>query len=137
MAAEDDRTTAKQPEQQAGAPADSNSNLGWLWAGLLVAPVAFLFNLQANYTLTQKLCPGGRTVLLHAVSIFFLLVAAGGGLIAWRNWERAGRTWPDEAGNRTVRNRFLSAVGLLLSVLCFLIIIAQWIPQFIFSPCLR
>lgn len=108
-----------------------------LWAGVLVAPMAFLSNLQANYTLTQKLCPGGRTSLLHCTTLFFLLLALAGGLIAWSNWTRAGREWPDESAERVMRNRLLAAVGVMISLLSALIIIAQWIPQFIFNPCMR
>ena len=110
----------------------------WLWAGVLVAPLAFLFNLQVNYTLTQEICYAGwRKALLHIMTLFFLLLTTSGGLIAWRNWGRAGRKWPDESEDKRVRNRFLAAVGLMFSALCFLIIVAQWIPQFIFDPCMR
>ena len=118
--------------------ASRERGLLWLWAGVLVAPVAFLFNLQVNYTLTQEICYAGwRKALLHIMTLFFLLLATSGGFIAWRNWGRAGRQWPDEAEDNAVRNRLLSAVGLLFSLLCFLIIVAQWIPQFIFDPCQR
>lgn len=108
-----------------------------LWAGLLTAPAAFLFSLQANYTLTQKLCPRGPMLVLHLVTILFLLGAAGGGFLAWRNWQRAGLIWPGEAANKHVRTRFLAALGLAFSALCAFIIIAQLIPQFFFNPCQR
>jgi protein-S-isoprenylcysteine O-methyltransferase Ste14 len=104
---------------------------------LFIAPLAFLFNLQVNYTLTQMLCPGGKMLPLHIMTAFFLLAAAIGGFIAWRNWERAGRRWPNESGSKTMRSRFMGAVGLMLSALCFLGIVWQWIPQFIFNPCQR
>jgi Ca2+/H+ antiporter len=133
----DDRTTTEDGATQRSVESARSNGLAWLWAGLLVAPVAFLFNLQTNYTLTQKLCPGGRMVFLHIMSLFFLLVTTAGGLIAWRNRERAGRARPNEAGDKTARNRFLGTVGLMMSVLSFLLIIAQWIPQFIFNPCQR
>jgi uncharacterized membrane protein len=116
---------------------DRQDGILWLWAGLLLAPLAVLLNLQVNYTLTQKLCPDGRMLILHLVTLLFLLAAAGGGLIAWRNWARAGTVWPDESEDNQTRDRFLSAVGLLISVLCLLAIVAMWIPQFIFSPCQR
>jgi protein-S-isoprenylcysteine O-methyltransferase Ste14 len=124
-------------ETQAKAESNGKRSLLTLWAGVLLAPLAFLSSLQANYTLTQKLCPGGRTLLLHVVTIFFMLIAAGGGLIAWRTWQRAGKEWPDESEDQRTRNRFLAIVGLMTSALSFLIIVAQWIPQFIFNPCQR
>ena len=115
----------------------AQSSLAWLLAGWLVAPLAFLSNLQANYTLTQMLCPGGRMLPLHLMTAFFLLASAAGGLVAWRTWERAGRSWPNESESKTMRSRFMGVVGLMLSVLCFLGIVWQWIPQFIFNPCQR
>ena len=124
------RTQAKEDSTREGS-------LLWLWAGVLIAPLAFLFSLQANYTLTQKLCPGGRLLVLHSMTLCFLLLAAGGGFVAWRNWTRAGRGWPDESEDNTVRDRFMATIGLMISFLCSLIIIALWIPQFIFDPCQR
>jgi hypothetical protein len=108
-----------------------------LWAGVLLGPMAFLLNLQVNYTLTQELCPGGRTSILHVVTIIFLLLSAAGGLIAWLNWRGAGQTVQDESADKRTRNRFMAMVGLMISALSFLIIVAQWIPQFIFNPCMR
>jgi small-conductance mechanosensitive channel len=88
--------------------------------------------------LTQKLCPEGRArLVLSAMTLIFLLATAGGGLIAWRSWTRAGRKWPDESANKIVRSRFMAALGLLISVLCFFGIVAQWIPQLFFNPCQR
>jgi protein-S-isoprenylcysteine O-methyltransferase Ste14 len=122
---------------QAKAESNGKRALLTLWAGVLLAPMAFLSNLQVNYTLTQMLCPGGRTVLLHMATILFMLITAGGCLIAWRTWQRAGKEWPDESEDKRTRNRFLGIVGLMISALSFLIIVAQWIPQFIFNPCQR
>ena len=126
-------------ESKAQANEDQRRSVGllWLWAGVLVAPMAFLSHMQVNYTLTQKLCPGGRTVLLHLVTLLFLLVTAGCVLIAWRSWQRAGKGLPDESDDKQTRNRFLAVVGMMISALSFLIIVAQWIPQFVFNPCQR
>jgi hypothetical protein len=107
----------------------------WLWAGLLIAPLAFLLHLQINYMLTTQLCPGGRKIILHVVTFAFLLVAACGGLVAWRNWDALGSKLPGEAGSILERSRFMAIVGLLISALVALVFIAQLIPQFFFDPC--
>jgi hypothetical protein len=70
---------------QAKGESASQASLLSLWAGVLLAPMAFLSGLQANYTLTQKLCPGGRMSLLHVATLLFLLITGAGILIAWRN----------------------------------------------------
>jgi TRAP-type C4-dicarboxylate transport system permease small subunit len=109
----------------------------WLWAGLLTAPLAFLLHLQINYMLVTQLCQSEHKIILHLVTLAFLLMAASGGFIAWRNWESAGRKWPADVGSVTERSRFMAIVGLLISALVVLALIAQLIPQFIYDPCHR
>jgi TRAP-type C4-dicarboxylate transport system permease small subunit len=109
----------------------------WLWAGLLTAPLSFLLHLQVNYMLVTQLCQSEHKLALHLVTLAFLLIAAGGGFVAWRNWEAAGRKWPGETGSVLERSRFMAVVGLLISALIILAFIAQLIPQFIFDPCHR
>ncbi len=113
------------------------SGILWLWAGLLTAPLAFLLHLQVNYALVQQLCQSEHKRVLHLVTLVFLLIAAGGGLIAWRNWESSGRKWPMDAATVTERSRFMSIIGLLISALVILLLVAQLIPQFIYDPCQR
>jgi hypothetical protein len=108
-----------------------------LWAGILTAPLAFLLHLEINYALVTQLCQSKHKISMHLVTLLFLLIAAGGGFIAWLNWREAGRKWPGEGGSVTERSRFMSVVGLLISVLVILGLIAQWVPQFIFDPCQR
>lgn len=132
-----ERKDKEEGKTEAGKVSPRVVSMPRLWAGFLIAPLAFLLNLQADYTLTQKLCPAGPMLILHLLTLLFLLGAVGGGYLAWLNWQRAGLIWPGEAANKHVRNRFLAALGLAFSVLCSLIIIAQWIPQFIFNPCQR
>jgi TRAP-type C4-dicarboxylate transport system permease small subunit len=109
----------------------------WLWVGLLTAPLAFLLHLQVNYMLVTQLCQSERKIILHLVTLAFLLIAVGGGFIAWRNWAASGRKWPGEAESVNERSRFMSVVGLLISALIVIALIAQLIPQFIYDPCHR
>jgi hypothetical protein len=109
----------------------------WLWAGLLTAPLSFLLHLQVNYALATQLCQSGRKLVLHVVTLAFLLIAAGGGFISWRNWAASGRKWPGEGESVAERSRFMAVVGFLISVLIVLALIAQLIPQFIYDPCHR
>jgi formate hydrogenlyase subunit 3/multisubunit Na+/H+ antiporter MnhD subunit len=109
----------------------------WLWAGLLTAPLAFLLHLQVNYMLVTQLCQSEHKIVLHLVTFAFLLIAAGGGFVAWRNWESAGRQWPKDIGSVIERSRFMAIIGLLISALVVLALIAQLIPQFIYDPCHR
>lgn len=106
-----------------------------LWAGVLVAPVAWILQMQAGYLLVQQSCMSGHNLSLHVVTAVALLLAALGGFIAWRNWEQAGGTWPDEEAGPTPRSRFMGAMGLLLSAMFFLVIVAQGVASFVLHPC--
>jgi hypothetical protein len=108
-----------------------------LWAGILTAPLVFLLHLQINYALVTQLCQSEHKIAMHLVTLAAILISAGGGLIAFLNWRDAGRKWPGEAGSVAERSRFMSVVGLLISLLVILGLIAQLLPQFIFDPCQR
>lgn len=108
-----------------------------LWACMLAGPLAALMQLQANYALVLWVCGSGQAWALHLVSLLALLVAAGAGLLAWRNWRRVGARWEDDGAGVLPRSRFMSAVGMLVSAHSALVVIAQWIAVFIFSACQR
>jgi hypothetical protein len=110
---------------------------GSLWAGILAGPLAALVQLQANYALVLWVCGTGQAWALHAVSLAALLVAAGAGLLSWRNWQRAGADWDDEGAGVLPRSRFMSAVGMFVSAHSALVVIAQWVAVFVYSACQR
>jgi hypothetical protein len=108
-----------------------------LWAGLLAGPVVWLLQFQTNFTLVPLLCrSGARNVALHAVFVVALLLVAAAGLVAWRNFRAAGGTaeGEDEAGV-IPRTRFMSALGLCVACMFFVVILAQWIASWVFGPC--
>lgn len=130
MPAEADKESAKMSSIDA-------RELVTLAAAFIVPPLAFLLNLQISYTLVPWACAGGHEFLLHLVALATLLLAACGGLIAWREWQRGSRQWPDDAEGRAPRSRFVSVIGILMSGMFSLVILAQWIPNLVLSPCQR
>jgi hypothetical protein len=106
-----------------------------LWTGLLLAPAAFLINLEVAYALVPHACSSGTRLLVHVVHAICLLLALLGGLSAWRQWRLHGETWPGGAGGRISRSRFMSGVGLLFSLFIVMVIVAQWIPSIVLNPC--
>ncbi len=110
---------------------------GLLWLSVLAPPMAALTQLQTNYALVLWACGAGQTWALHLVAALALAVAAGSGLLAWRNWRRAGADWEDGGAGVLPRSRFMAAVGMLVSAHSALVIIAQWIAVFVYSACQR
>jgi hypothetical protein len=125
-------------EAQAAEEFKKGAGPGALWAGMLAGPLAMLIELQVNYALVNWACGAARWEwALHAVAFLALLVTVAGGLLSWRNWRRAGAEWEDEGAGVMPRSRFMAAVGVLISALLALVVVAQWIPIFIYGPCQR
>jgi hypothetical protein len=122
---------------QANVTADlkAGAGAGELWAGVLVGPTAMLMQLEINYALVPWAC-GARTVWpLHLVSLFALVVTIVAGFLAYRIWARVSTD--EDSGGALARSRFMAAVGVLISLLMALVIVAQWLPVFFHSPCER
>lgn len=109
--------------------------IGALWMGLLVPPAAFLLNLEVAYALVPKACAAGTILIVHLVHLLCLSLSLVGGLVAWRTWRTVGVVWPGEEGDKVARSRFLAGSGVLGSALFALVILAQWLPTFVLSPC--
>lgn len=108
-----------------------------LWCGILLGPIAALSQLEANYALVLWACGAGRDWPLHLVSIIALVITLLAGLMAHRVWKRAGARRDDEGPGATPRARFMAMVGMLISGVMLLVILAQWIPVFIYGSCQR
>jgi hypothetical protein len=108
-----------------------------LWAGVLAGPLAMLVQLQVNYALVLWACGAGREWALHLTALLALVVTSAGGWLSWRNRRRTGAGWEDEGAGVIPRSRFMAVVGVLASVLFALVIVAQWIPIFVYGPCDR
>src|SRR4051812_45535055 len=106
-----------------------------LWAGILAGPIAWFLQMQVSYALVPWACATGHLIVLHLLTLGGLLIAAAGALTAWREWQRLGREWPKGAGGPQARSRFMAVLGLLASIMFFLVILAQGIPSFLLNPC--
>jgi hypothetical protein len=103
--------------------------------GLLLAPIAFLINLEAAYALVPTACSSHHELPVHLVHLACFVLALYGLFTAWRGWKALGATWPSEEGDPLARSRFLTGTGLWVSALFLLVIVAQWIPSFVVDPC--
>jgi hypothetical protein len=99
-------------------------------------PAAVLASMQAKYALVPWACSHGTTVLLHVITFGGLAIAAASVAAAHREWRRAGGGWPDDEGGARGRTRFLGVLALLLGAASLIVILAQWVPELLLSPCL-
>lgn len=106
-----------------------------LWLGLLLPPIAVLADLAIAYALVPAACSSRNTLPIHLMHGIGLLLVIAGGLTAGRLWRRLGGGWPESQGGPEARSRFLSGVGVLLSGLCVLLVLAFWAAVFLLDPC--
>jgi hypothetical protein len=112
---------------------------GPLWFGLLAGPIAWIIHLQTSYSLVIWVCKSGHEMALHILSLCCLLLAIGGALVAWAQFNACELTPAARSRDEGLiaRSRFMALMGMMNSVLFALIIIAQGIPSFIISPCVN
>ena len=105
------------------------------WVGMLLAPAVFFTHLQGAYVLVPRACRYHADVWLHVIGVASVVLAAIGAFVAWRVWSDAGRQQSTEPGGPLPRARFLGLVGLGVSSLITLLLLAQWVAAFWISPC--
>jgi hypothetical protein len=111
-----------------------------LWVGLLLGPILALTQLEANYALVRWACGRGQDWPLHLVSALALTLTIGAALLAFRNLLRTDSeaSGADIGGAGVVpRSRFMALLGILISSFMCLVIVAQWIPVFLYGSCQR
>jgi hypothetical protein len=106
------------------------------WPALLIAPFLALANLSITYALATPECSRQSDSAMHLVSAVILVICLVLTFGAWRNWLAQGGAQnaprQDDAG---LRGRFVSAVAGMSGMLSCLVVIAQWFPQWVLSPC--
>jgi hypothetical protein len=102
-----------------------------------LAPVVVLVNQAAIYAGDMWACGHEAHAALHVVPVLALVVVVGAMFASYVNWRASGGGVEDEHGGVAARTRFLALIGMAVSTLSALIVIAQWFGIFMFAPCMR
>jgi len=105
--------------------------------GLVLGPLAALANQELIYMVNMWACAHRQRETMHLVPILCLIVVAVTAVAANLNWRALGRGYEDELGAVEARSRFIALLGLGISALSAIVILAQWLAIFVFDPCMR
>ena len=104
------------------------------WLALLLTPMLALTALSINYALVTPACEQQANVVwLHGVFAASLLLSVLFTVLAGRNWQRS-KAYQAESRTRD-RKRFVALVAVLVGALSSLVLVAQWLPLWLLSPC--
>lgn len=108
---------------------------GRLWYGLLVGAAAWKLQLMINYGLVPYACWHDLSPLIHLASLSTMLVAVSAAWVAWGSWKRVGEGKDTAVGGPVGRSRFMAVSGIVASGYFALLILGQWLPNLLLSPC--
>jgi hypothetical protein len=105
------------------------------WPALLLAPSIAFANGALAYALVTPSCSHQVVADLHALSAVSLLACLVLTLPAARNWLRARAPAGPMDPAVQARRRFLSQMATMAGLLSALVVLAEWLPVWIVSPC--
>jgi hypothetical protein len=106
-----------------------------LWGALLLPITAWALQMSARYALQPWLCKHEHAAS-DLVTLAAVMLAVAGGVLGWLRLSRL-RAYPDLHGSTQLHQRaqFMAALAIALCAMFVLVIIAQWIPERLLSPC--
>ena len=106
-----------------------------LWLLVVLPPIIGAISMESSFVLVRQACAAERNLGLYAVHAVAMLLVIANAAVAYTIWKRAGVVWPTEAVDLATRVRFIAVVGILSSVMSFLLLVAQLIATVLFDPC--
>jgi hypothetical protein len=113
----------------------SDQGAGFLWIGLLLPPIAWALQMQVNYWMVRGACARLSNAALFVSMLVAVTLVLIAGLSAWVGWRKAGQKWPSSFGDVISRRRFMAVLGLFMTGMFLVVIIAQGIAALVIQPC--
>ena len=129
-------TESQLPADVPLAPSPSSpANLFALWWGILIGPLAWATDLGISYPIAHLLCEFNDGWGLYAITVCMLALAASGALVARHELALVPLAPGEKLPRPMERSRFMAQLGIALSVLFIIVILAEWVPKLGMSPC--
>jgi hypothetical protein len=96
-----------------------------------------LLNLMFGFVLGHIACEYDQKLHVHIFMAVCLAIVGLAALLSWREWSALGAETPGDVRGPLGTRQFMALSGLLGAGISAYLIIAQWFPTFIISPCMR
>lgn len=106
-----------------------------LVGGFLLAPFAWLLDLEVSYALVGWACENDRREVLWLVPLASLSMIALAGWMSWSCWRTLRGNADLEGGRMEDRSYFLAVSGLAMTAVFGLLVFTSLVPRFLLSPC--
>jgi hypothetical protein len=114
-------------------PAQPRSNAAQ-WLGIVGPPTIWLVTFEAKYALAGNVSGSRGHLALVVIGFVGLLLIAACAVVSWREWRIADVSPMDRFAGVVQRARFLGAVGMLLSAVFGLVLVAQMLAELFIAP---
>lgn len=105
------------------------------WLAVVGPPVAAFAQQQLSFYLVSPACANRAPILLHLPALVMLAFIGVAATYSWREWTRERDRGPNddaEIGSA----RFFAILALAMSAISVVVLLAQWLPNLMVSPCL-
>jgi hypothetical protein len=106
-----------------------------LWAGIIVSPLVWFINLEANFAIAPLACTKNGKLWLYIVSAVSLILTVIGATISFTQLQSSERNAVGVRIPFRSRRHAMALAGIGLSVLFFLVTVAQAIPNLMLRGC--
>jgi hypothetical protein len=104
-------------------------------AGFLLAPFAWLLDLQVSYATVKWACAADQRGLLLWLPLGSLTLIVFGGWLSWSAWRVLRHDASLSGGRMEDRSYFLAVAGLAMHAVFLLLILTSYAPRLLLSPC--
>jgi hypothetical protein len=96
-----------------------------LWPWIFASPLVWFLNLAVSYAVAAHVCAGNNKGALYGATLLSLCITATAAAICRKQWRRLPPS----------RKRGMAFGGSALGGLCFLVILAQAVPNLMLAGC--
>lgn len=107
------------------------------WFPIIGPPLAGLAQQSISYALVAAECAQQQRLPVHVVAAMALAIALFGAVSAWQDLRTIGTAPIADSGETRSNVRFLAHVGVAVSAISALVVIAMWFTAVVIPPCVR